>query len=316
MGHTIFIEDAVETKNLIEKNLVMLTQPSWSLLNTDQTPASFWITHPDNMFRGNRAAGSIRYGFWFDTKPNSMGPSFDPNVCPENTALGEFSDNVAHSNGKYGLRIFHNMVPRTYPCSPLVYDPTNTTDPYSKNPLITATFTNFLGYKNRENGAIAERVGDVRFVNFKVADNGIAGIEVSSTRDTMDGTAQINGALVVGHSANADPETLSVSSRGIITPRYENFQVKNVNFYNFDNGVQAALGSCSHCFHPASTDSGARTVKFSGLYFDTTVTRRIIYQYPYKDIFYDLDGTLTGLGAGTWATPYFLHNDQPECTRK
>ena len=35
MGHTIFIEDAIETKNLIMNNLVMDTRPSNSLLNTD-----------------------------------------------------------------------------------------------------------------------------------------------------------------------------------------------------------------------------------------------------------------------------------------
>jgi hypothetical protein len=34
-GHTIFIEDAVEKKNYIYKNLVMKTTRSWSLLNTD-----------------------------------------------------------------------------------------------------------------------------------------------------------------------------------------------------------------------------------------------------------------------------------------
>lgn len=140
-----------------------------------------------------------------------MGPSFDANICPENSPLGEFSDNVAHSNGRYGLRIFHNLVPRVNPCLPLIYDPTNTTDPYWQNPLITATFINFLSYKNKENGAIAERVGDVRFVNFKIADNMLAGIEFSITRDTMDGTAQINGALIVGHTINADPETLESS---------------------------------------------------------------------------------------------------------
>ena len=27
-----------------------------------------------------------------------------------------------------------------------------------------------------------------------------------------------------------------------------------------------------------------------------------------------MDGTLTGKGAGSWATAYFLHNEQPECT--
>lgn len=65
-GHTIFIEDAVEKKNQIEDNLIMKTKRSWSLLNTDQTPGCFWITNPDNNFINNRAAGSDRYGYWYD----------------------------------------------------------------------------------------------------------------------------------------------------------------------------------------------------------------------------------------------------------
>jgi len=47
-GHNIFIEDAVETNNYIEHNLIMKTMRSWSLLNTDQTPACMWITNPNN----------------------------------------------------------------------------------------------------------------------------------------------------------------------------------------------------------------------------------------------------------------------------
>jgi hypothetical protein len=43
--------------------------------------------------------------------------------------------------------------------------------------------------------------------------------------------------------------------------------------------------------------------------------RKIRYTTPFRDIFYDLDGTLTGLGPKTWATPYWRHNDQPGCTR-
>jgi hypothetical protein len=51
-----------------------------------------------------------------------MGPSADSAVCPENAKVGIFEGNHAHSCGRYGLRIFHNMVPRKYPCEPITYD--------------------------------------------------------------------------------------------------------------------------------------------------------------------------------------------------
>jgi hypothetical protein len=81
------------------------------------------------------------------------------------------------------------MNPLTYPCKSSTYDSSNPSDPFAKNPLITATFTNFLSYKNVINGAIAERVGDVRFENFKVADNLVCGIEFSLTDLTADNKA-------------------------------------------------------------------------------------------------------------------------------
>ena len=185
MGMNVFIEDAAETKNYIYKNLMMRTSASNSLLNVDMTPASFWITHPDNAFIENHAAGSDRYGFWYDLKEHSMGPNANLNVCPENSRVGAFINNHAHSNGRYGLRIFENMIPRTYPCSPIVYDSDylakNKTDGYWQNPLITANFLNLTSWKNNRNGAIAEKVGDVRFVNFKTADNILGGMEMTFT---------------------------------------------------------------------------------------------------------------------------------------
>jgi hypothetical protein len=208
-GHTFFIEDGIETKNLLEHNLALLTQRSWSLLNTDQSPASFWITNPDNIFKNNHAGGSDRYGFWFDLKVNPTGPSADSNVFPIYTPLGEFSGNVAHSNVRYGLRVFHGIIPRSDHS-----DPTTT---------IPSTFENFLGYKNGRNGAIFEKIGGITISKFTVTDNILGGIEVSLTGEALDGDAVIDGALVVGHSANADDETLGCSAHGIITARTENF---------------------------------------------------------------------------------------------
>jgi hypothetical protein len=115
MGHTFFIEDAIESNNFLDGNLAILTKRSWSLLNTDQTPASFWITFPDNIFRNNHAAGADRYGYWFDLKPTSTGPSYSTSIVGINTKLGEFNNNYAHSNGMYGLKIFHGLIPRAFP---------------------------------------------------------------------------------------------------------------------------------------------------------------------------------------------------------
>jgi hypothetical protein len=295
-----------------------LTKKSWSLLNSDQTPASFWITHPDNIFRGNHAAGADNYGFWFDTKPNPTGPSFDPNVCPENSPLGEFTNNVAHSNGRYGLRLFHKLNPRLYPCSDIKDDPSNTADRYWKNPLIPAVFTNFTSYKNRRNGAIALDIGAVRFENFKVSDNLLAGIEVELTKRLADGYAKIDGALVIGYSELAEDLTFTNKdiegpSFGVIGPRTEGFQIHNARFYNFNQADKAAIGTCSHCFAAPSTDSGGRTLTVKGLKFDASTTIKVRFQIPNREIIYDIDGSLTGLGPKTWVTPYWKHNDVPEC---
>ena len=188
---------------------------------------------------------------------------------------------------------------------------------YETNPPIVARFTNLVSYKNGRNGAIAERVGAVQFHNFKTADNKLAGMEFSLTEDIEDGWAKIVGGLVVGRSENSDAELdgLSVGPHGIITPRTENFSVEGTSFFNFDFWEDgAALGTCSHCFHGAATDSGARTVTVKSLTFDRSVPKRIRYQYPFRAIFYDLDGSLTGQSKKSWATPYWKHNEQPECS--
>ena len=81
---------------------------------------------------------------------------------------------MGHSNGRYALRIFHGLVPRTYPCLPVHA---------VNNPPVPAEFHNFLGYKNKRNGMISEEIGYVSFHDFKTADNLLAGMEVSLVAD-------------------------------------------------------------------------------------------------------------------------------------
>lgn len=73
---------------------------------------------------------------------------------------------------------------------------------------------------------------------------------------------------------NTEPLLDSKKPHGIITPRTENFVIRGAKFFNYNWSSAAALGTCSHCFHPAATDSGARTVRMTGLEF-TNVDKRI-----------------------------------------
>lgn len=91
--------------------------------------------------------------------------------------LLDFSNNVAHSNGRYGLRILE-MSARKYPCLPTRNDDYNIekfSDPFEENPAILIEFKNFTTFKNNEDGVLGEVLGYVKFTDFKVADSKLAG---------------------------------------------------------------------------------------------------------------------------------------------
>lgn len=328
MGHTFFIEDAAETYNYVVRNLAMKTMRSWALLNSDQTPASFWITHPSNYFIDNHAAGSAHYGFWFDLKETPTGPSYDPDVCPQHEHLGEFTGNVAHSNGRYGLRIFTKYIPKETPCA-------ERWGGDFVNMYKLMRFKNFLAYKSNRTGLIAEEIGAVRFHNITVADNLFAGMEFGQVASgpwiNDDEEYHVQDALVVGFSENAEHELQTNvngllhdigdnanefyhGTRGIKGARSEKFRVKDTLFanYNHDKADFGPIGTCSHCEGP-ETDSSGRTYFFKNLYFFNS-TRRVMFDVPYKEILYDQDGTL-GNSTHRWITHYYSHLDVPECEK-
>jgi len=336
MGHTYFIEDAVETNNNLHRNLAMKTMRSWSLLNTDQTPASFWITHPTNNFVDNHAAGSAKYGFWFDLQTHSTGPSTDTSICPQFEKLGEFTGNVAHSNGKYGLRIFHRFTPVEDPCAGLNSgahlnreQPTGT----GTTPQITY-FRDFTSYKNNRTGLIAEEFGALKFQDIKVADNLFSGIEFGITAAgpwlTDSDTYQLEDALIVGASNNAElplqKDVLGLlehigtdaneeygGTRGLKGARTEKMRIKDTIFADFNVDANwSAIGTCSHCEGPG-TDSSGRTYFFKNIFFINS-DNRIKFDIPFKEIIYDQDGSI-GNNTHRWIIFYFPHLDVPECAR-
>jgi len=123
----------------------------------------------------------------------------------------------------------------------------------------------------------------------------------------------VQNAVIIGKTDNTDELLDAASPHGIIAPRTEYFTIDGAKFYNLDFNEAAALGDCSHCFGPTQ-DSGARTFKTQGLVFDEeTVPRKVRYQFPYAGIIHDLDGSLTGKGANSFASAYFRHLEVDEC---
>lgn len=101
-GHCYMLEDGIETGNQFIRNIGAQTfAPSNRISDdeSDDTPATFWITHPTNYFVENVAAGSESSGFWYELMKRGSRANAFPNLDPERDTLGSFIDNVAHSNG-------------------------------------------------------------------------------------------------------------------------------------------------------------------------------------------------------------------------
>lgn len=107
MGHCFMTEDGIETENRFIRNLGAFTRkPLVSIpdmgangIETDiDNPSTFWITNSNNNFTGNVAAGSEGSGYWFELLVRGFNAQFFSHIEPKRMPLGEFIDNVAHSN--------------------------------------------------------------------------------------------------------------------------------------------------------------------------------------------------------------------------
>ncbi|KAL8565391.1 hypothetical protein ACOMHN_029086 [Nucella lapillus] len=127
LGHGIFLEDSAEQNNVIRGNLILGTRHGTTLMS-DMKPgwcyphppeicdglASFWITHPNNVFEDNVAAGSDNAGFYFVYADFPVGLAAPVHANPNYpnrierfqtryTPVKRFVNNAAHSNERFGV---------------------------------------------------------------------------------------------------------------------------------------------------------------------------------------------------------------------
>ncbi len=190
IGHCYFLEDGVETGNVLENNLGLLTrraQPGEAVLPSDLTPATFWVTNPANVLRGNAAAGSDGDGFWYSLPQHPTGlsrtPETDHDVWPRRLPLGGFQGNTAHSNDNDGLFVDNGPNPPGVSGAPN-YDP----------PAL-AVFDGLTAYKNRRRG-VWLRGSRLELSHAALADNSVGATFAASETTLRD-------SLVVGQTGNS-----------------------------------------------------------------------------------------------------------------
>ncbi len=332
-GHCYFFEDGVERGATMEGNLGLLTRrpaTGQALLPSDQNPATFWITNPDNTIRDNVAAGSHGFGFWIALPEHPTGLSKnatnDALVWPRRTPLREFARNTAHSNDVDGLHA--DSGPRADGTTESTFWAAhqNPIPPPSGQPdsaIVPVTFDRFIGYRNR-NRAVWLRGHSHTLSNALLADNG-AGATFASVDSFLE------RSTVIGETANkGQPRSWEVRGLdGRTLPRFWDvaFPIRGFEFYdgrvgardssfvNFQPNSQRQAGgigfnrSNRFALDPRNLTERLRFVNANRVYIEDPLPNR---DGDRSALFQDVDGSVTG-AAGTQVVvdnPFLL---TPDC---
>ena len=259
-GHAIFVEDAVERRNLIENNLVLkVRQPPQPILPSDREgflrgPSGFWLTNPDNIVRGNVAADAAGNGFWLAFPERPLGLNKLVPLRPINTQLGVFSHNVAHSNNKPGINLDFAPFDDAGNTRESRYVPTSDggLDRYSAN-RVRFTFSDITTYKNRDNG-LWNRTSWPDYVRFVSADN--AGMFFAGAGDN----GRISDSLIVGVSLNnSTPPPTSNQPNVAVASYHSTFDIAHnviVNFPLNDRIDRASGAFATNDYYTSPVDRG------------------------------------------------------------
>jgi plastocyanin len=185
----------------------------------------------------------------------------------------EFFNNSFHHNGGIGFRNYPNYSPPS-----------------------PQYFLNNTYFKNGGNGLFYKKGGDNHHVHSKFAENGVDLFwKKYKTHDESRLIPNVKDCLFYGGRG----------SQAIFSPGAEFWYVNGSTFVDYEDA--GVLSSCAGCCSPISPKQGGYTVRYERLKFENS-PMKTKWTCPYKQIHYDLDGTLTGHAGGT-ALPYYKYNE-------
>lgn len=199
-GHCFMTEDGGEVDNVFLRNLgasthAVLTKNVLGPMDSDDRPSTFWCSNPQNEWVGNVAAGSTNNGFWFELQTAVRGPTAEmplsEGMDPRSLNLKLFRDNVAHSNGQHGLRLY----------------------PFGFMPEKEAVFTNTRSFRNKQEGVFIHNSRNIAVEGGVLADN-----RKQFDFDRAAENIRLHGASLIGvteqfkYVTNTQPEATGHSS--------------------------------------------------------------------------------------------------------
>lgn len=334
VGHGFFMEDGAEVDNVLEGNLGFRTRApagGEGLLPSDEFPATYWITNPDNELRGNVAGGSDGMGFWYALPKAPTGLSATTSVWPRRTPLGVFADNVAHSNMRNGLHVDSGPRPDGS-TEPARYTPRADPRPPAAGEAdsapVEARFERFVGWRNRERG-VWLRGHDQRLAGAVLADNAI-GVTLANV-DSV-----VADSLIVGETANRGTPApwevsrgeVGVDGRSLPQPWVRDHPIRGFEFYDGPVSVEDTTFAGFHTNalrpsgglgfllknrftqHPGNFATGLRFPDASNRVHQPDPVAG--YDGDASSLFTDRDGTTTGVPGGVVSgrNPFLV---KPEC---
>ena len=267
LGHCFFFEDGAERGVKLLRNLGVetLRPPAEKrLLDTDSVPATFWIQHPNNIVRGNAAAGSEGNGFWYDLPEHPTGLSETTAYSPRRGAFGEFSNNVAHSNNNRSgeFRSGSGLLVEDY------------------EPPGVATFSGLTSYKNSGFGVWAD---GVTVAGATLAENNVGFLGRGST---------LRDSVAVGATSNNADKHWSMTGVGLY---HDMAIVRRVTFANFkpeEWRYGVAIGPIVEDITEVPRFSAVRFVNADRI----RMTPPWVDERVAATVVEDLDGSVTGTG--------------------
>ncbi|PRP81432.1 hypothetical protein PROFUN_10962 [Planoprotostelium fungivorum] len=297
-SHCYFLEDGSEMGNQFLHNLGSLvrsnTNATRRILDSDSTPAVFWITNMNNTFYNNAASGADS-GFWIGLSltPGGISEALYPNLKPINIPAAGMGYNTAHSVASFGLDNSRSVGTNG------AFDP-RLGDETIRVPNI---WSNFVVYKGLAGGIWVSSGG--MYVNMTIADCAFSMVKPTP------GQIFVN-LTIIGDTGNIGPGGFPTKPVCGMTnyPVDGGIRVINTTFVNFTRPNVAA-----HC-HPGG-DQWANTVNnvlYNNVYINSPMNLMVPQIYNISSFTRLDDGAITGFPAhpqwtgGSWQTgpqPYW-----------